>query len=244
MKIFQKYAAEFLGTFILVGIGTGAILSVGGLSDSGSIVAIALAFGLALMTALYMLGPVSGGHFNPVVSLAAFLDRRIGLVDMVGYWVMQTAGALSASALYAWVLNRDAVGATYTTANISELSAFVAEALFTLVFVFAVLVLAKHEGTAKYIGMGLALTAVHLVALVFTGASMNPARSFAPALVGGTWEGFWVYLAGPALGAIVAWALYKIIIEGDLRLGDDMIAVKDAAVADTMDAVEEVKEAF
>ena len=244
MKIFQKYAAEFFGTFILVGIGTGTILSVGGLSDAASILAIALAFGLALATALYMLGPVSGGHFNPAVSLAAFLDRRIGFIDMIGYWVMQVAGALSAAALYAWVLNREAVGATYLTPNVSQLSAFVAEALFTLVFVFAVLVLGKHEGNGKYIGMGLALTAVNMVGLVFTGAGVNPARSFAPALVGGTWDGFWVFIAGPALGAIVAWALYKIIFEGDLKLGDDVIAIKDAVVEDTMGAVEDVKEAF
>lgn len=239
METYQKYAAEFLGTFILVGGGTGAIIGAG-LGGDG-VLAISLGFGMALMVALYALAGKSGGHFNPAVSLAAFLDRRIGLVDMVGYWVMQVAGALSASALLAWIYNREFVAATANTLNrargVNELAGFFGEAVLTLVFVFAILVLAKSQAHTKYIGMGVALAAVHLVGIVMTGAGVNPARSLAPALVGGTWSGFWVYVAGPALGAVVAWALYKIIIEGDLSLGDDLAEIKDAVV-------EEAKEAF
>jgi len=239
VETYQKYAAEFLGTFILVGGGTGAIIGAG-LGGDG-VLAISLGFGMALMVALYALAGKSGGHFNPAVSLAAFLDRRIGLVDMVGYWVMQVAGALSASALLAWIYNREFVAATANTLNrargVNELAGFFGEAVLTLVFVFAILVLAKSQAHTKYIGMGVALAAVHLVGIVMTGAGVNPARSLAPALVGGTWSGFWVYVAGPALGAVVAWALYKIIIEGDLSLGDDLAEIKDAVV-------EEAKEAF
>ena len=233
MRVFQKYAAEFFGTLVLVGIGTGTIIGIGGIQDSSGIVAVALAFGLALMTALYTVGGVSGGHFNPATSLAAFLDRRIGLVDLLGYWVAQVAGALAASAVFAWVLDRNAVAATYTRISrpvVNELSGFVAEAVFTLVFVFAVLVLEKSQAHTKYIGMGVALTAVHFVGIAFTGASVNPARTFAPALIGGSWDGFWVFVAGPAVGAILAWAFYKIIIEGDWKLGDDPVEVRDAVV--------------
>lgn len=246
MRIFQKYAAEFFGTFILVGGGTGAVIG-GGLTQEG-VLAVSLGFGLALMVGLFAFAGISGGHFNPAVSLAAFLDRRIGFADMVGYWVMQVAGALSASALIAWIFSREFAAATANTLNrqagINELAGFFGEAVLTLVFVFVILVLAKSEGSTKYIGMGVTLAVIHLVGIVMTGAGVNPARSFAPALVGGTWDGFWVYVAGPALGAILAWALYKIIIEGDLSLGDDLAEVKEAITTDVKEAVEEVKDAF
>jgi len=246
MKIFQKYAAEFFGTFILVGGGTGAVIGAG-LGGDG-VLAVSLGFGLALILALYAFAGISGGHFNPAVSLAAFLDRRIGLIDMAGYWVMQVAGALAASALLGWIYSKEFVVATANTldrqAGVNELAGFFGEAVLTLVFVFAILVLAKSDSPTKYIGMGVALTVVHLVGIVMTGAGVNPARSFAPALVGGTWDGFWVYIAGPALGAIVAWALYKIVIEGDLSLGDDLAEVKDAITEDVKEAVEEAKEVF
>jgi aquaporin Z len=246
MKIFQKYAAEFLGTFILVGGGTGAVIGAG--LTGGDNLAVALAFGLALTVALYALGPISGGHFNPAVSLAAFLDRRISVIDMAGYWVMQLAGGISASALLAWVYQRDFVGYTAPVLNrqygVNELAGFFGEAVLTLVFVFAVLVLAKSEGHIKFLGMGVTLAAVHLVGLAMTGAGFNPARSLAPQIIGGSWDAWWVYLAGPALGAIVAWALYKIIVEGDLKLGDDVVAVKDAVVEEAKEAAEGVKEVF
>jgi aquaporin Z len=240
MKTWQKYAAEFFGTFVLVGGGTGAIIGAG--VGGGDILAISLGFGLALIVALYAVGRVSGGHFNPAVSLAAFLDRRIGLIDMLAYWVMQVAGALSAAALLAWVWNRQYVGFTYTTLNrsagVNELAGFFAEAVLTLVFVFAALVLLKSEGNTKYIGLGAAYAVVMLVGMVMTGASVNPARSLAPAVLGGTWGGFWVFIAGPALGAIVGWALYKIIVEGDVRLGDDVAAIAEE-IEETAERIED-----
>jgi aquaporin Z len=238
MKTWQKYAAEFFGTFILVGGGTGAIIGAG--LGGGDILAISVGFGIALMVALYAVGHISGGHFNPAVSLAAFLDRRIGLLDMAGYWVMQVAGALSASALLAWIWSRQYVSFTYTNLSrdqgINELAGFFAEAALTLVFVFVVLVRLKSEAHTKYIGMAGAYTMVLLVGMVMTGASVNPARTLAPAVVGGVWNGFWVFVAGPALGAIVAWALYKVIVEGDVKLGDDVAAVAEH-VEDTADRI-------
>ena len=229
MRTWQKYAAEFFGTFILVGGGTGAIIGAG-VAQEG-MMAIALGFGLALTVALFAVGRVSGGHFNPAVSLAAFLDRRIGLIDLGAYWVAQVAGGIAASALLAWVYSRQYVGFTYSTLNrgagINELAGFIVEAVLTLVFVFVVLVLLKSDRPGKYFGIGAAYALIQLVGLVLTNASVNPVRSLAPAIIGGTWDGFWVFLAGPALGAIVGWALYKIIMEGDWSLGDDLAAVKD-----------------
>jgi glycerol uptake facilitator-like aquaporin len=94
--------------------------------------------------------------------------------------------------------------------------------VFTAVFVMAILVLARSRWTTAFLGIGLTLTAVHLAAAPFTGASVNPARSFAPALVGGEFGDIWVYLAGPAVGALVGWVLYKVIVTGDTDLTDDM----------------------
>lgn len=220
----QKYAAEVYGTFVLVGVGTGAILT------GGDTVAISLAFGLALIAGLYTVGRVSGGHFNPAVSLAAFLDQRMSLTDMVAYWAAQLVGGLLAAYAWAFVLSKDFVGFTVTQLGISpvdgeKLSTFngiFGEAIFTMIFVMAVLVLAKSTSYTKYLGIGLTLTAVHLLGLAFTGASVNPARSLAPAFVAGDFTDIAVYLIGPAIGAVIAWVLYKFIVEGDLDLTDDI----------------------
>jgi len=232
MKTWQKYAAEVFGTFMLVGIGTGAIL---GIKQAGEplIIGVSLAFGLALITALYSLARVSGGHFNPVVSLAMFLDRRIGLSDTIGYMISQALGAFMASGVLAIVLSRADVAATATQVSgaISEFEGFIAEAVFTLVFVFAILVLSKSQAHTKFLGMGAALAAVHMLGIPFTGASVNPARSFAPALVGDAWSGFWVYVIGPAVGAVIAWVLYKLIVEGDTDFSDDLSEIKDNTLA-------------
>ncbi|MBU1227634.1 MAG: aquaporin [Actinobacteria bacterium] len=230
MKTWQKYAAEVFGTFMLVGIGTGAIL---GIKEAGEpvIMGVALAFGLALVTALYSLARVSGGHFNPAVTLAMFLDRRIGFTDTMGYMVAQALGAFLASGVFAIVLSRAAVSqtATQVSAVISEFEGLIAEAVFTLIFVFAILVLSKSAAHTKYLGMGAALAAVHMLGIPFTGTSVNPARSFAPALVGDTWAGFWVYMVGPMVGAVIAWVLYKLIVEGDTDFSDDLSDINYAA---------------
>ena len=223
MDNWQKYAAEVYGTFVLVGIGTGAIL--GASVAGGGIIEISFAFGLALVAALYTVGRISGGHFNPAVTLGMFLDQRISVTDMIGYWVAQVAGGVLASLALAFVISKDAVAGTITVINsqyVDTFGGFVGEALLTMVFVMAVLVMAKSTSYTKYLGIGLTLTAVHLIGLAFTGASVNPARSLAPAIVGGEFGDIWVYLAGPAVGAVLAWVLYKFIVEGDTDLTDDI----------------------
>jgi aquaporin Z len=219
VKDWQKYAAEAYGTFVLVGIGTGAILASG-----GDLVAISFAFGLALIAGLFTVGRVSGGHFNPAVSLAMYLDKRMTLTDMLYYWVSQVVGAVLASLMLAFVLSKELVSMTITqfTEPIDAMGAFVGEAVLSAVFIMAILVLAKSRWTTAFLGIGLTLTAVHLIAAPFTGASVNPARSFAPALVGGEFGDIWVYMAGPAVGAVLAWVLYKVIVTGDTDLTDDM----------------------
>ena len=213
VKNWQKYAAEVYGTFVLVLFGTGAIRATG-----GDPVGIALGFGLALVAGLFTVGRISGGHFNPAVSFGAFLDKRIALGDMVGYWVSQLAGAVLASLALALVTSQDAVAGTVTRlgSGVEAFGGFVWEALLTAVFVMAILVLTKGRGTrTRLLGIGLTLTAVHLAGLGISGASVNPARSFGPALVGGEWTDIWVYIVGPTVGAVIAWVLYKIIVRGE-----------------------------
>ena len=225
----QKYAAEAYGTFVLVGIGTGAILAAQ--VSGGGVVEISLAFGLALTAGLFTVGRISGGHFNPAVSLAMFLDQRLSLIDMIGYWVSQALGAVVASLALAWIISTDAVATTVTTVNslfISSFGGFVGEAMLTAVFVLAVLVISRSTSQVKFLGIGFTLAAVHLIGVPFTGASVNPARSFAPALVGGEYTDFWIYMAGPAVGGIVAWVLYKVIVTGDTDLRDDIEDVRDS----------------
>ena len=223
MENWQKYAAEVYGTFVLVGIGTGAILAAA--VTGGGVIEVSFAFGLALTAGLYTVGRISGGHFNPAVTLGMFLDQRISLTDMIGYWAAQVVGGVLASLALAFIISKEAVAGTITAVNsqyVDTFGGFVGEALLTMVFVMAVLVLAKSSSFSKYIGMGFTLTAVHLIGVAFTGASVNPARSLAPAIVGSEFNDIWIYLAGPAVGAALAWVLYKFIVEGDLDLADDV----------------------
>ncbi|MEX2323795.1 MAG: aquaporin [Acidimicrobiia bacterium] len=223
MQTWQKYAAEAYGTFVLVGIGTGAIL--GAIATGGGVLTVALAFGLALIAGLYTVGRLSGGHFNPAVSLAMFLDKRLSATDMLFYWASQVVGALLASLTLAWVIGKDAVALTITrldTQLVDTTGGIVGEALFTMVLVMAILVISKSPSYSKYLGIGLTFTAVILMGAAFTGGSVNPARSLAPAIVGGDMTDIWVYMIGPAIGAVVAWVLYKVIVTGDTDLRDDV----------------------
>ena len=117
----QKYLAELLGTFTLVGVGSFAIVSASA-ADTLGIVSIALGFGLALLIGLYAFGEVSGGHYNPAVSLAMFLDRRLSLEDMIGYWISQAVGAILASIVVLIAYDDNIVAAT-TTSSIASFDA-------------------------------------------------------------------------------------------------------------------------
>ena len=226
--MWQKYAAEIYGTFVLVLFGTGAILATG-----GDPVGIAFGFGLALLAALYTVGRISGGHFNPAVTLGAFLDKRIDLAGLLSYWVSQLAGAVLASLALALVTSKEVVATTITALNpaVEDFGGFVWEALLTAVFVMTILVVARRARNRRirFLGISLTLVAVHFAGMGISGASVNPARSFGPALVGGEWADIWVYIVGPLAGAIVAYVLYKVIVRGDLNFTDDMPMMAPAA---------------
>ncbi|HET8743421.1 MAG TPA: aquaporin [Gaiella sp.] len=225
----QKYLAEALGTFTLVGIGSFAIVSAGGAVTSAQVLEIAFGFGLALLVGLYAFGEVSGGHYNPAVSLGMFLDRRLAMDDLIGYWIAQFAGAIAASVVVLIAYDDSTVAATTTQAS-DNWAAIVVEFLMTALFVAVILQSTKSErvrGTAL-LAIPLTLLAIHVAIIPISGSSVNPARSFGPALVGTEFHDYWIYLIFPMLGAILGWVLHKVVIEGDTNLRDDIDAARNS----------------
>ena len=222
----QKYLAEVLGTFTLVGVGSFAIISASA-ADTLGIVSIALGFGLALLIGLYAFGEVSGGHYNPAVSLGMFLDRRLSLEDMIAYWIAQAVGAILASIVVLIAYDDNIVAATTTQAT-DAWAAVVVEVVLTALFVAVILQSTKSErvrGTAL-LAIPLALVAIHVAAIPISGSSVNPARSLGPALIGTEFSDFWIYLVAPPIGAVLGWIAHKVVIEGDTSFRDDLQAVR------------------
>ncbi len=240
MQQWQKYLAEVFGTFILVVIGTMAIVATntafGADSGLGLVMAVVpLAFGLALLAGLYAFGEVSGGHFNPAVTLAMFVDRRSSISDLIGYWIAQVAGALLASLTVLWMTNSDAVEATATGyGSQGSGTGWISEVVLTAIFVMVILQVTRSAGMSNqaFVAIPLALAAVHYAGIPFSGASVNPARSIGPALVSGgdrAISELWVYLLAPLVGALVGWIIWKAVVQGDTDFRDDIEAIKDAA---------------
>jgi aquaporin Z len=214
----RRLVAEFLGTFGLLFVGGLAILTA--IGTGGGVVVIALGFGLALLISLYAFGEVSGGHYNPAVSLGAFLDGRIGAVTFVLYLVAQVAGAVVAGLALLAASSQDEVAATATApgAGVGAGTAFLLEALLTALFVAVILKVTASGtmGPTAFLAIPLTLAAIHLAAVPFSGASVNPARTLGSAIVGNSYSDVWVYLTAPLLGAVVGWALYRLVTSGRL----------------------------
>lgn len=211
--VINKYLAELVGTFILVVGGSLAILSMGGATGGAEVIGIGLGFGLSLLAGIWVLGHVSGAHFNPAVTLAFLADKRISLGDAVGYWVAQFAGATLASLAILVAADQDAVAGTATGYQ-SLGTAVLVEIILTAIFVWTIM--AVVEGGARHapLAIALVLTGVHIAGIPQSGASVNPARSFGPAVVGGDASQLAVYLYAPLIGALVAWALYRLFPVG------------------------------
>jgi aquaporin Z len=203
--VINKYLAELVGTFILVLVGSMTILSAGQLG----LVMVPFGFGLGLLAAIYAVGHVSGGHFNPAVTLAMYLDRRTDLTDMIGYWVAQFAGGILASLMIVVVSNRQAVAQTTTSFPNLRLG-IMSELVLTTIFVLVILASTRTAPATAGLGISFTLVAVHFAGIPFSGASVNPARSFGPAVVGGSFTGLWMYLVVPLVGGLVAWGLWQL----------------------------------
>ncbi len=222
--LMKKYLAEMVGTMVLVLLGCGTAVSLNCGADTASVVGTAIAFGLAVVAMAYTIGGISGCHINPAITLGCLLTKRISAKDACMYMIFQVIGAFIGSAiLFALVsTSPDAVQGTATGANacqagISQTTAFIAEAVLTGIFVFVVLgTTDAKKGAGQFAGLaiGLSLILIHLVGIHYTGTSVNPARSIAPAVFQGgqALTDLWIFIVGPFVGSVLAactWAMVK-----------------------------------
>jgi aquaporin Z len=218
--LIRSLTAEFLGTALLVFLAVGsAVVGIDGIGPLG----VALAFGLVLLALAYALGPVSGCHINPAVTLGVLLSRGMAAQEAVAFWVAQFAGGIAGAALlqlltsdFGDVTDQTGVlGANDWGATISGPGAFLVETLLTLVFVAVVLLVTGRSATPGFAGLaiGMALATVHLVGIPLTGTSVNPARSVGPALFAGgdPLAHVWLFVVAPLLGAVLAVLVVRLL---------------------------------
>ena len=206
MREARKYAAEFMGTFALVFAGTGAIITNdithGAVTNTG----VALTFGMVVLTMIYAVGDVSGAHFNPAVTLGFFAARRLAGKMVLPYVLSQLSGALAASLLLRGLFPQHSTLGTTAPAG-PALQSLIFEIILTALLMFVILnvsVGAKERGITAGIAVGSVIALEALFAGPISGASMNPARSFAPALVSQHLAHLWIYLVAPVAGALLA----------------------------------------
>ena len=223
----KKYFAEAVGTMVLVLMGCGVAVSLNCTSDcstvanAASVIGTAFAFGLAVVAMAYTIGGISGCHINPAITVGCLLSGRISGKDAVGYICGQIVGAFIGSAiLFALTSNvagLDGTGANDLQNGVTWAGGLIAEIVFTCVFALVVLgATSKTNGaTNNFAGLaiGLSLVLVHLVCIRYTGTSVNPARSLAPAIFqGGTaLSNLWIFIVGPFVGAALAAGIWKAI---------------------------------
>jgi aquaporin Z len=204
----RRAVAEFIGTFTLIFVGVGAI------AVGGSLTSVAFAHGLAIAVMVSAVGHISGGHFNPAVTLGFLITRRIVPALAALYWGVQLAGAVVAALLLKWLFPGSPLASGVPSVHaVTSTKAVFIEAILTFFLVWVVFATAADSrGTFASIaglGIGLTITMDILAGGPLTGAAMNPARAFGPELVGGHWADAWVWYIGPLAGGAVAALLYE-----------------------------------
>jgi aquaporin Z len=246
----RKLIAEAVGTAILVIVAVGtATLTFGfkvtGSSAAAGVAATALAFGLTLLGLAYTIGPISGAHVNPAVTIGFLVSRRMAATEAAAYVVAQVVGAV-AGALILWGMVAGANGYTRTgtglgvdgwaehsMVGLNAQGAFATEVVLTFVFVLVVLAATSRLATPSVAGLaiGLSLTAVHLVGIPLTGTSVNPARSIGPALIvgGDALSQLWLFVVAPLLGGAIAALLYRYLFQtADMLVSSEERAADNA----------------
>ncbi len=211
----RKLLAEAVGTFILVGMGSMAILATGAIPGSPALVVIPLGFGLGLLAAIAVSGHVSGGHFNPAVTLGALLDGRIDLMGAIGYVIAQVVGAIAGSTVILALSNQAVVAGTKNMPGVSDGGAFLTEVVLTAIFIAVILTVTKRDAGHAILVIPLTLLVIHAVGIPFSGASVNPARALGPAIVSMDFAAIWIYLTAPFVGAVIGWFVFRILDKDD-----------------------------
>ena len=207
----KKAIAECIGTFVLVLFGTGTAVIGGGVEGIG-ILGIAMAFGLSIVAMAYSIGTISGCHVNPAVSIAMFINKRMTAKELAYYIVAQILGALLGTVTLVTILKSSGMALSNlgqnSFGNLGAAGSFIVEFVLTFVFILVIIAVTGNKGITNLAGIviGLTLVLVHLLGISLTGTSVNPARSFAPALfVGGeAISQLWVFIIAPTLGGIAA----------------------------------------
>ncbi|HEX3265805.1 MAG TPA: aquaporin [Candidatus Limnocylindrales bacterium] len=225
----RALVAEAVGTFILLtfgflGVATLSVIASasGGSSPVVALIVIPFSFGLGLMAAIAVGGHASGAHYNPAVTLAALFDGRVTWQNAIGYVVAQLVGGFAATLgillTTTEVVVKNAVNAPGPTADSAfgtELHAFSTEAVLTAIFVCVILTVTKKQPDNAVLVIPFTLVAIHYAGMLISGASVNPVRSLAPAVVSGTYDSLWVYLTGPFVGSVLGWGIYKFLTPDD-----------------------------
>ena len=229
--MFGKLSAEFIGTFWLVLGGCGSAVLAAAFPGVGiGLLGISLAFGLTVLTGVYALGPISGGHFNPAVSVGLWAGGRFPAVHLLPYIIAQVAGAIvGAGVLYLIASGKADFSlagglasngyAEHSPGKYSLLSGLVSELVMTFMFLIVILGATHHRAPVGFAGIaiGLALTLIHLISIPVTNTSVNPARSTGPALLVGGWalQQLWLFWLAPIIGAAIAGITYRTLLEGE-----------------------------
>ncbi len=230
--MFAKIAAEFIGTLWLVLGGCGSAVIAAGFPQVGiGLLGVSLAFGLTVLTGAYALGPISGGHFNPAVSVGLWAGGRFPAAQLPPYVMAQVAGGIAGAAILYLIASGKADFSLasgfaangfgeHSPGKYSLLSGLVTEIAMTFMFLIVILGATHKRAPVGFAGgaIGLALTLIHLVSIPVTNTSVNPARSTGPAIFVGGWavEQLWLFWLAPIVGAVLAGFVYRLVLEGDV----------------------------
>jgi len=210
---YQKYLAEFIGTYALVFFGCGSIMIAERFSGSIPAYIIPLIFGAVVATMIYTVGHISGAHFNPAVTFAFAVTRHFPVRQVIPYWLAQFLGGIAAIIILSAIMPAgQSYGATMPSVHTG--AAFIWEILLSAFLMFVIIAVAtdtRAEGVMAGIAIGIIVALCAFIGGPVTGASMNPARSLAPALFQGTLNTVWIYLCAPFIGAMLGAILYQII---------------------------------
>jgi aquaporin TIP len=217
----QKLVAEFIGTFTLIFAGVAAICSNQMAGGGSGLVGVALAHGLAIAVMIAAVGHVSGGHFNPAVTAAFWVTKKMGTLEAAGFWIAQLAGGAAAAYLLTLffspdVWHRVSLGTPSLAPDVTPTFGMLIEAMMTFLLVFVIFGTAADKnsafGKSAPFAIGLVISVDILAGGVLTGAAMNPARAFGPALAARVWANHAVYWVGPLAGGIAAGVLYDTLL--------------------------------